>query len=202
MLDFLFRRKPSKLVTFEDQLRILAECGIHLGSTIANEQLEQAISREAVEHEPFRSLLCAMGQEIPGGVADSPGYFSDNIWHFDTECIEGHGDYRRIAQRMSTLAQGALPLEEIRDFVDVDGGTAWVSFSLDGQTLKWPAKVDGDWVDPTILTRFVHLLGSRDKAPGYTYIDLGGQDFLIGCCALTDKVALENRTGLSVKWLE
>src|SRR5215831_3510102 len=102
-----------------------------------------------------------------GDEAESPsqggesGYLSDNIWHFDTECIESPGDYQRIASRMCTLAQGDLPLVDLADFVDVEDSTAWLSFSLDGKPEKWIAKVDDDWVDPEMLSRFARLLESR-----------------------------------------
>ena len=72
------------------------------------------------------------------------GYPSNQVWHFDAECIEDHGSYKAIANRMVTLAQGALPLEQIKDFVDIENGTALLSFTLESIAQKWLAKVEDD----------------------------------------------------------
>ena len=194
MLD-LFKRKPQKHVPFEDQVRVLENCGVALRPGVACERLLQSFSREQFEADPFRLLLCAMGEEA------EPDYPSDKIWHFDTECIEDHGDYQRIASRMRTLAQGDLPLANIEDFVDLESGTAWLAFSIDGKSERWTAKVEDDWVDPQILSRFAGLLESRKTARRYTCISLEGQDCLIGCATKDEKVCLEQATGLKVEWL-
>jgi hypothetical protein len=143
-----------------------------------------------------------MGDEADGESQAGPsGYLSDNIWHFDTECIEGEGSYASIARRMADLAQGELPLENIVDHVDIEKGEAWLSFSLDGRAYKWIARVDDDWVDPSIPPRFDSLLAGRKSNRRFTYINLGGQDCLIGCATPEQRTALEARTGLQVLWL-
>lgn len=144
-----------------------------------------------------------MGEEAEAdSEAEYAGYLSDNIWHFDTECIEDHGSYVTIAERMAALAQGDLPLEKIDDYVDIEEGEAWLSFTLYGRSYKWTAKVDDDWVDPSIFSRFSDLLtSSRKVGKRFTYIDLGGQDCLIGCATPEQRACLESRTGLKVEWL-
>jgi hypothetical protein len=132
-----------------------------------------------------------MGAEVDQIQTGEFGYPSDSIWHLDTECIEDHGDYKRLADRMVTLTQGALPLADIEDFVDLEQGTACLSFSLDGKSERWTAKVDDDWVDAEILSRFARLLESRMTTRRYTYIDLQGQDCLIGCATKEEKRALK-----------
>jgi hypothetical protein len=163
--------KKRKHVSFEEQVRVLESCGIRLNPGVRCESLLQSLSRERMEGEPFRLLLCVMG-----GEAGESGYPSDHIWHFDTECIEGSGSYIRIASRMCTLAQGGLPLADIEDLVEVEEGMAWLSFSLEGKTERWAAKVEDDWVDAEVLSRFARLLESREMGRRYTYIDLQGQD--------------------------
>jgi len=201
MLRF-FRRKQQKR-SFEEQLRVLAGCGVDLNMGVRGESLLHSFSREQFEAEPFRLLLCVMGGEAedPARAGES-GYPSDNVWHFDTECIEGDGSYRRIAISMSALAQGDLPLMDIEDSVDLEAGTAWLSFWLNGKSERWTAKVEDDWVDPEMLSRFARLLESRGTNRRYTYIDLQGQDCLIGCATKEEKVRLERATGLKVEWLK
>jgi hypothetical protein len=188
--------KKRKHVSFEEQVRVLESCGIRLNPGVRCESLLQSLSRERMEGEPFRLLLCVMG-----GEAGESGYPSDHIWHFDTECIEGSGSYIRIASRMCTLAQGGLPLADIEDLVEVEEGMAWLSFSLEGKTERWAAKVEDDWVDAEVLSRFARLLESRETGRRYTYIDLQGQDCLIGCATEKEKNRLASATGLKVEWL-
>ena len=201
MFNF-FRRKTQKRVPLEEQLRVLHECGISLCPGVRADSLLLSFDREALEMEPYLLVLCVMGGEAEDPSLDGGnGYPSDHIWHFDTECIEDHGDYARIATRMATLARGELPLAEIRDQVDVEAGSASLTFSLMGNTDRWQAKVDGDWVDPEILTRFARLLEAQGTSRRFTYIDLGGQDCLIGCATQAEKDRLASATGLAVDWL-
>jgi hypothetical protein len=62
-------------------------------------------------------------------------------------------------------------------------------------------KVDDDWVDPYIFPRFTELLVVRNAGKRFTYIDLGGQDCLIGCATPGQRALLESKTGLKVDWL-
>lgn len=199
----LFKRGPSGPVSFEKQLSTLANCGIKLAPGVAAESLLESFDREAFEAEPYRLLLVCMGGEAESeSQAGETGYPSDNIWHFDTECIEDHGAYAAIARRMKDLAQGELPLEEINDYVDVEAGEARVAFRLAGQSYRWDAEVKDDWVDPMILSRFSDLLSRVGRSRRFTYIDLGGQDCLIGCATAQERERLSRETGLKVEWLK
>ena len=199
----LFKRGPSGPVSFEKQLSTLANCGIKLAPGVAPEALLESFDREAFEAEPYRLLLVCMGGEAESeSQAGERGYPCDNIWHFDTECIEDHGAYAAIARRMKDLAQGELPLEEINDYVDVEAGEARVTFRLAGQSYRWDAEVKDDWVDPMILSRFSDLLSRVGRSRRFTYIDLGGQDCLIGCATAQERERLSRETGLKVEWLK
>jgi hypothetical protein len=200
MFNF-FKRKNAPCVPFDEQLRVLADCGISLSQNVRPESLLESFSREEFEKQPFQLLLCAMGGEAEVESQAGPnGYPSDSIWHFDTECIEDHGSYAAIARRLAVLAHPALPIEDVEDYVDIEGDEAWISFKLDGQPEKWVAEVNDDWVDATVLSRFAVLLQSR-SLKRFTYVDLGGQDCLIGCATPDQKEKLTKATKLKVKWL-
>ena len=199
----LLKRKVRGSVPLEEQLQILEKGGIALDSRVRPESLMLFYSREQFEKDPYRLLLCVLGGEAENeSQAGEFGYPSNQVWHFDTECIEDHGAYREIASRMVTLAQGGLPLEQIEDFVEVENGVAWLSFRMDSTTQKWSATIDNDWVDPTILSRLAQLLESRKTGRRFTYVDLQGQDCLIGCATPEQRRWLENSTGLKVEWLK
>jgi len=197
-----FKRRQSGTVPFELQVSTLAGCGIKLAPGLAPAALLESFDRDTFEAEPYRLLLTCMGGEAENeSQAGETGYPSDNIWHFDTECIEDHGAYAAIARRLKDLAQGELPLEDITDYVDVEAGEARVAFRLGGQSYRWEAKVEDDWVDPSILSRFSELLSRAGTSRRFTYIDLGGQDCLIGCATSQERQRLARETGLKVEWL-
>jgi hypothetical protein len=192
------RARPS----FEEQIRVLAECGIVLSPAVRPESLLVSFPREAYEKDPFRLLLCVMGGEAEDESQGEVGsLLSDRIWHFDAECIEDRGDYAAIARRLAVLSKGDLPIENVRDHVDVEGGEAWVSFTLDGRPYQWEAEVKDDWVDPDVLSKFAELLKSLNTGRRFTYVDLHGQDCLIGCSTDEQRRALAAATGLEVVWL-
>jgi hypothetical protein len=187
--------------TLEEQLRILEECGIRLlpGKTVddllaARDDLSR--DRAAFEAEPFRLAVVALGV---GEWQDER--LSEDVWHFDFEFIEDHGDYEIIARRMRDLAQGSLPITAITDYVDIEEETAWLQFELEGQTIRWEAEVDNDWADATIFSRFAELLAGRGSDRRYTYLDLKGQDCIIGCTTAGQLAALREKTGLDFQWL-
>jgi len=158
-----------------------------------------SFGREDYENDPYALLLTVMGSEVEEPPPE--GYVSDNIWYFDVECIYGDGSYVAIAQRMSVLASGALPLEDVQDRVGPENAAAWLSFRLDGRDYRWNAEVDGDWVDGSILTRLAELLPTRSSDKQFTYLSLAGQDCLIGCATKEQFNRLRGKTGLGFQWL-
>ena len=62
-------------------------------------------------------------------------------------------------------------------------------------------KVDNDWVDTSVLSRFAEPLTTRATKKRFTYIDLQGQDCLIGCAPPELRAALESATKMKVEWL-
>jgi hypothetical protein len=185
-------------IPLEKQLDTLSRCGITLRHNVTIEHLLASFDRKSYEEEPYVLLLTVMGGELE---VEPFEYASDNIWHFDTECIEDHNDYVKIAQRLNDLAGDALPLTDIEDYVDIEEGEAWLSFILDNKKIRWAAKVEDDWVDPAILSRFAELLFERKAGKRFTYLDLGGQDLLIGCSAPEQIEKLKADTSLNFQWL-
>lgn len=199
-------------IPLEKQLKTLSDCGIKLLPGITIEHLLSSFDREIYEQDPFEFLLITLGGEIE---VEPFGFFTDNIWHFDTECIEDHGDYTMIAHRMMTLAGGTLPLEGIGDYIDLEDGEAGLSFRLKGEQIKWEAEINDDWADPQILTRFAQLLERQATLANrfadllslsfgtkrFTYLDLKGQDCLLGCSTAKQLKRLRRETGLDFRWL-
>jgi hypothetical protein len=188
-LSKLFRKR----ISLEEQLAILASCGIRLKQNMTPDHILMSIDREALEEEGFLLLLTIMGGEVEEEPFDR---LSDNIWHLDTECIDDPGSYITLAERMRDLAGGSFPLENIEDHVNIEAGEAWLAFQLNGQRHKWDLAVNDDWVDTSLFTRFAELLQTRNTGKLFTYYDLEGQDCLIGCSTRDKLNLLRKKTGL------
>ena len=162
----------------EEQIATLASCGIRLKPEFSVETLLESFPRDKYETSPYAGVVIRMGGELEHAPWTP---LSDNVWHLDTECIEGPGGYARIAERFRDLAQGELPITNLRDRVDQENGDAWLEFELNGETIHWGARVQADWIDPGIISNFCALLLDQKGSRRYTYFDLKGQDCLIGC---------------------
>jgi predicted DNA-binding WGR domain protein len=185
-------------VSVEEQLENLAACGVSLAPGVSRDVLFAAYEPEDYVSEPYLLLLTVLG----GEAEEEPyGFISSDIWHFDMECIEDHGDYARIAMRMEELAAGDLPLEKIEDYVDVEEGKAWLAFRLDGRDYRREFRVDNDWVDPRALFALDTRLRRRGTGRRFTYLNLGGQDLLIGCSTPEQLEKLRAVTGQNFRWL-
>ena len=188
MFNIFRKPKPS----LEEQLRVLEECGIDTLPGITIENLLISWDLEQYQKDPFRLAIVALGGEDG---------LSNDVWHFDAECIEDSGDYVVIAERMRDLARSDLPIEKTVDHVDIENDSAWLEFELDGQRVHWDAAVQDDWVDPAMLSRFAALLEERNTGRRFTYLDLGGQDCVIGCSSPEQMTLLRKRAKLAFKWL-
>ncbi|MDJ0523447.1 MAG: hypothetical protein QNJ90_15370 [Planctomycetota bacterium] len=164
--------------TLEERLAFLETCGLKLAAPFKAADLLESWPREEYEDGTWDTVLVGLGMEHE---SEPGGNHCVSLWHFDTECIEDHGDYARIAARMAEMAEGSLPLKEIRDVVDVEEGKAEFSFTLNGKPHTITCEVDDDWVDPGVFQHFVELLGETDPSKVFIYFDLGGQDCILGC---------------------
>jgi hypothetical protein len=197
-MTFLSRLFPKPRMPLEEQLEKLAACGIRLKPQFSVDTLLESFDREKYEERPYVGVIIRLGGELE---REPFTPLSDNLWYLDTECIEGDGSYTRIAERMRDLAQSELLVENIRDHVDIENGDAWVAFELNEQTIEWHARVKDDWIDPEILSRFCTLLSGQNGSRRYTYLDLKGQDCIIGCATEDELRCLRKLTGMKFTWL-
>jgi hypothetical protein len=188
------RTTPS----LEEQIAILEQCGIRLRRGITVNDLLESWDRQDFATKPFLYAVLALGGELDGRDFER---VSDNLWHFDTECIENEGDYVRIAERVRDLALGELPMANIADEVDYESERASLDFDLDGRHIHWDLKFEDDWVDPKIFDRFKELLAARHASRRLTYLDLGGQDCIVGCATPDEFARLKQLTGLRWQWM-
>ncbi|MBO3286244.1 hypothetical protein A7311_13305 [Paenibacillus polymyxa] len=167
----LFKKKK---IIFEDQLNKLSELGIFMSADLKKELLLEEFSRNEYEEDPYNLLLLTLGGEV-----EVNGEFinvSEEIWYLDTECIEDHGDYARIIIRLENMTK--LNLNNITDYVDIQNGTAWVSFEYINELIRWEMKVYDDWLDMEIFKKFNELIKTEQSMK--LYISILDQGCLMG----------------------
>jgi hypothetical protein len=175
-------------MTIEEKLEALARCGLKLKDEFGVPDLVESWGREALDEPGWNLALVCLGvaEEKPPWTPHC-----ENLWHFDTECIEGDGSYVRITKRMAEMAQGSLPISDIQDNVDIDAGTAWLRFKFQGKPVHIDCEVQDDWVDTHLFAQFVDLLAKCDPNKLFICYDLGGQDCIIGCVTRAQYAALQ-----------
>jgi hypothetical protein len=110
-------------MSIEEKLEALGHCGLKLSDQFGVPDLVRSWGRKRLDAADWNLALVCLGmtQEEPPWAPHC-----DNLWHFDTECIEGEGSYTQIARRMDEMAQGSLRLSDFQDHVDIDRDTAWL----------------------------------------------------------------------------
>jgi len=153
----------------------------------------------SIEKQPYRLLYMYLGRET----SKEPWIpLTDRVWDFDTEAIEDHGAYVSIVRNLERISRGELKFENVRDYVDIEEGKAWVSFSIKGKAYKWKLKVEDDWVDPDFFSKIVALTRTLRTNGRFTYFDTGGQNFVVGYETPAGLDTLTKGTGLKIIWLE
>lgn len=196
---FWFGRRMRRQVPFETQIEVLAKCGIRLRADCTTEEVRIALGCPSHEAKPYVDLLLALGGEVELEVPVR--YFSDDVWHFDTECIEDDGDYGRIVQQVMRLAKGQLPLTDIRDRFDFDHQQAWIEVQLDGATQRYEPVFNNDWADPLVFVWLGDLIAARGGAGRLVYFAPGDQSLLIGYVTPEQVQHLRKTTGIKLRLL-
>jgi hypothetical protein len=193
----IFKRRPEEPLTLEQKLATLAACGLSLAPPFTVQDLLESWPREQFEKPGFTMALVGLGM-----TEERPPWRNHcvNVWHFDTECIEDDGSYVRIAERMAELTQGGLVLENVRDQVDPEEGTASLDFEQSGKRVHISFEVNDDWADPAVFSHFVQMLEVSDPAKVFLYYDTQGQDCVIACVT-RDQFAALRKAGVNFELL-
>ena len=182
--------------TVAQALEQLANLGVRVRASISQDDLLYSLGGKMDSPVDWVALLATVGSEVERGQFER---ISDDIWHFDAECIEDAGAYVDVLNRFVILTKGALPLTEIRDHVDIEAGEAWVEFTLDGKKEHWDLEVNDDWVDPELYSRLQNLVAERGAGKRFFIAGLG-QDSLISFGDEQMRKTLSRLSGLEFEW--
>ncbi|HEY1170901.1 MAG TPA: hypothetical protein VGH19_05980 [Verrucomicrobiae bacterium] len=192
------KSKKVQLPTLAEGLAALESLGIRKRADVTIDDLLHSTGGTADEPTEYSSLLCILGGEVERGDFQP---ISDDVWHFDTECIVDHGDYTRIAEQLFRLSKGALAISNIKDYVSTEESVAWLEFDFHGKRVHWDFTVQDDWVDASVLSNFSKLFRETPSTAHFTYGNLGGQDCLIGFSTEEQRLALSKLTSIQFDWL-
>ena len=137
-------------MTLEEQLAKLAEFGLKLADGVTVDDVLYSFGRDAYEKQPFDLILFVLGIEVerePWGRS-----MCSSVWNFDTECIVSTGDYVRIVKRLCEVAGDPDRLTDIKDFVNLEAGDAWLAYKANGAERRWKVEVNDDWADTQNLS--------------------------------------------------
>lgn len=148
-------------VPLEDQLEELETFGIKLSEGITLDDLTHSVERKKLEGTPYQLLVHLLGADVDREPWDRP--FSNAIWRFDAECIEGDVGYMTIVESIARIA-GKLDLVEGLDAsIDFDRSKATLNYTVAGVQRKFRPKVTGNWADPATVQSIVGDLADVDR---------------------------------------
>jgi len=160
----------QKIVPLEIQMEKLKDIGFSLNDGLGVDFLLNQFDRSVYESDPFGCILYVYGSEHEKADGTWKQNSSD-ILVVDTECTEGNGSYVKILEKFRELSKDVFKISNIKDFIDFDSKTAWVSFDFQGIEYRWDVRLEDDWFDIELIDKINALLitaGSSKRF--YTYL--------------------------------
>lgn len=166
ILDILkLKKRKSKStvskVSVDDQLERLACIGIQPKDKDFLEWIYNEWGKERLESDPYYLLLFSLGGEREVENIWKP--LSEDVYSFDTECIEDDDAYKDVLERLVAITKGELCISNIRSTVNHEDRTATLSFVYNSVNYEWDLEYDDDWFDCAVLTKINKLLQGENS---------------------------------------
>ncbi|MCL2166671.1 MAG: hypothetical protein FWH49_05205, partial [Clostridiales bacterium] len=169
--------KKQKHLAAEEQLQVLSDLGIRPKQDDFLEWLCNEWGRHTVESDPYNLMLFSLGSERYEE-DDTWEYLSDDVYSFDTECVEDNDIYAEVIKRLSDLSKGFFSISQISSIVDHDNGLASVSFTRNKIRYNWDLQYDDDWFDCDVINKMNNLL-KDDNASLFYYTSAPDQNLIV-----------------------
>jgi hypothetical protein len=151
----------TKNIPLSTQIEVLKDVGLSLMDGLGTQFLLYEFDKSVYEKDPFGYLMFVYGSEHEeNGVWKRN---SDDIFSFDTECIEDNGSYTRVLEHLKDIAKGCFDICNIQDNIDYDGKLSWVSFEYEGKMYKWDLIFDDDWFYVGLIEKINELLNETAR---------------------------------------
>jgi len=145
-------------ISVEEQLNTLIGLGIKPKYDDYVDWICDEWGRETVETDPYNLMLFSLGGERETDDGETWELLSDDIYSFDTECVEDDNIYEVVLGRLATLSKGKFNISNLHSTVDHDCKKAAVSFAYNSADYKWDLKYDDDWFDCDTIGKINLLL--------------------------------------------
>lgn len=198
LYNFFITDSKQKEYSFESQMEVFKNLGFKFNKGTSQKDILNMWGREEIEKEPFSLLYISLGAQIE---REPWTPITNQAWHFDTEAISDHGDYKNILENIKRISSGELNFQKISDSVDIEKEKAAVSFELNGDKYTWDLKVEDDWVDVALFSKIVELTIMYKTKGKLTYYNTGGQDLVLGWASEEKFEKIKKETGLNIVWL-
>ncbi len=186
--------------TFDEQLKIFVDLGYTLNEGCDTSDINRwQDGHKEFEEQPYRLMYKTLGQTIE---REPWTPLTDKCLDFDLEAIEDHGAYIDIMKSISRISNNELKFNNIKDYVDIEKGIAWVSFNCNGDKYKWDLIVNDDWADGNLFDLVQELTDKYNTKGKFTFFNTGGQDFVLGYHTPTELEKIKQITGLDIVWLK
>ena len=153
---FLGRNEKPRNISVEEQVGILEALGFKPKAAGFIDYVCREWGRERVEAAPYDLLLFSLGGEHEVDGKWIP--LSDDIYCFDTECVESDNAYEVCLKRLSVISKGMLDMANISSKINHEACAANVSFAYRNKVYDWEPVYDDDWFDCGIIYRINSLI--------------------------------------------
>lgn len=196
--DEMFGFKKKAPTTLEEKIEALAAVGVVVDPERTIEEMLESNDREAYEEKGFESLLFTLALEVETGLG-AGAYYTNQLYWFDTECIEDTGDYARVAMRFAEMFRDEFEIKDISDKVDWDNESAELSFECGGKRYHKSFVLDSDWLDVAVFELFIQASADMDSLSKIGFTDSDGQDIRLCVMTLKQMKAFNKLTGQNMR---
>ena len=169
IFDIFKSKANAKTISLEKQLDTLSKLGIKPVHGDFLDWLCTEWSKDAIESDPYNLMLFSLGGERERG--NSWEYLSDDIFYFDTECVEEEDIYETVIKRLEILSKDAFQAVDLHSIADIERQTAFVSFSFSNVQCRWNLEFNDDWFDVRVISYINYLLhASGSQSYFYTCV--------------------------------
>lgn len=169
---------PQVRISIEEQLANLGRVGITLKENV---EVRDILDFEIGDYEerPYIHLLMSMGREKESVGSNRDGYPSNDVWCFDRECIEDHGDYAHGLKRIADMLEPFISVTDIQDYVDIEAGEVWIAFKANGKDYRYSLSVQDDWMSLEVFVIFAELLAESGSSLRFFFTDTGNEILVV-----------------------
>lgn len=183
----MFGLNNYKKISLEEQMLQLEDIGITVKADISKDYFLEQFSREKYENTPFLFLLIEMGGEAY--INNDFVRVSEDIWHFDMECIEDEDKYTELTYTLLSLTKNKIVIENLSSYVDQENKKAGISFTIDNKEYDWELNYNFDWFDIDLIHRFSEVCEDLNLEERFIFLNLG-QGCLVGFLTPNDLIKL------------